>query len=292
MLNRSSSRPRSTRSTTPGLLVDLLVHEMRVAVGVVASRVGLDHRGCLVVAWRRAWTSGTRLPGPWRSRRRPGAQPGGCSGPARRRRMATNISLSPMPSSTGLPLRATTSRSGCGHRAPRGRRCRRRTSAPGAPLPPGRRTPLGRPADSRPHGPRSGGRRSRCRSREANSAPSAISLARSSSAFSMIPLCTIAIGPQTCGCALTSLGSPCVAHRVCPMPGLPLSLAGQLGGKVRRPGPWPCAPASSPPRLDDRDPGRVVTAVFQPGQPLQQDRDTVPATDIRDDSAQSACSCP
>ena len=61
---------------------------------------------------------------------------------------------------------------------------------------------------------------------DSNTAPSAISLARSSSAFSMMPLCTIAIGPQTCGCAFTSLGSPCVAHRVCPMPGLPLNRAG------------------------------------------------------------------
>ena len=61
---------------------------------------------------------------------------------------------------------------------------------------------------------------------EANTAPSTASLARSSSAFSMIPLCTIAMGPQTCGCALTSLGSPWVAQRVWPMPGLPLKRAG------------------------------------------------------------------
>src|SRR5215510_2481546 len=63
---------------------------------------------------------------------------------------------------------------------------------------------------------------------ETNSAPSAISLARNSSAFSMIPLWTTATGPTICGCALMSFGSPCVAHLVCPMPGPPLNRAGRL----------------------------------------------------------------
>jgi hypothetical protein len=36
----------------------------------------------------------------------------------------------------------------------------------------------------------------------------------------MMPLCTTATvrAASVCGCALTSLGSPCVAHRVCAMP--------------------------------------------------------------------------
>src|SRR5215468_2431464 len=63
---------------------------------------------------------------------------------------------------------------------------------------------------------------------DTNSAPSAISLARNSSAFSMIPLWTTATGPTICGCALMSFGSPCVAHLVCPMPGPPLNRAGRL----------------------------------------------------------------
>ena len=38
--------------------------------------------------------------------------------------------------------------------------------------------------------------------------------------FSMMPLCTSATRPDRprCGCALTSLGAPWVAQRVCPMP--------------------------------------------------------------------------
>ena len=63
---------------------------------------------------------------------------------------------------------------------------------------------------------------------EVNSMPSAVSLARSSSAFSMIPLCTTAMRPavSVCGCAFSTVGSPCVAQRVWPIPGEPLNRAG------------------------------------------------------------------
>ena len=39
----------------------------------------------------------------------------------------------------------------------------------------------------------------------------------------MMPLCTTAIAPvqSTCGWAFSSLGLPCVAQRVCPMPTVP-----------------------------------------------------------------------
>ena len=37
----------------------------------------------------------------------------------------------------------------------------------------------------------------------------------------MIPLCTTATPPYLCGCAFSSDGLPCVAHRVCPMPVIP-----------------------------------------------------------------------
>ena len=33
-----------------------------------------------------------------------------------------------------------------------------------------------------------------------------------------MPLCTTAILPERCGCALISDGSPCVAQRVCAIP--------------------------------------------------------------------------
>jgi hypothetical protein len=63
---------------------------------------------------------------------------------------------------------------------------------------------------------------------DVNSTPSAVSLARSSSAFSMIPLCTTAMRPavSVCGWAFSAVGSPWVAQRVCPIPGAPLNRAG------------------------------------------------------------------
>ena len=58
--------------------------------------------------------------------------------------------------------------------------------------------------------------------------PLASSSARSSSWFSMMPLCTNAMRPcasaaarapgEKCGCALATAGAPCVAQRVCAMP--------------------------------------------------------------------------
>ena len=53
-----------------------------------------------------------------------------------------------------------------------------------------------------------------------SSSESASIRARSSAKFSMIPLCTSATRrpKPRCGCALTSLGAPWVAQRVCPMP--------------------------------------------------------------------------
>ena len=44
--------------------------------------------------------------------------------------------------------------------------------------------------------------------------------------FSMMPLCTTAIRPvaSVCGWALRSLGAPWVAHRVCPIPVVPLTV--------------------------------------------------------------------
>ncbi len=58
---------------------------------------------------------------------------------------------------------------------------------------------------------------------ERNSCPSSSSRPRRTSWFSMIPLCTTATRPEqsTCGCAFSSVGGPCVAHRVWPMPNPP-----------------------------------------------------------------------
>src|SRR6476660_9173729 len=59
----------------------------------------------------------------------------------------------------------------------------------------------------------------------ANTTPSASNAARSSPWFSMMPLWTTAIRPlrSVCGWALRSLGAPWVAHRVCPIPVVPLT---------------------------------------------------------------------
>lgn len=48
--------------------------------------------------------------------------------------------------------------------------------------------------------------------------PAASSSSFSCAKFSMMPLCTRANFPHTCGCAFTSVGAPCVAHLVCPIP--------------------------------------------------------------------------
>jgi len=63
--------------------------------------------------------------------------------------------------------------------------------------------------------------------------PSASRRCRRSSAFSMMPLCTTAMrsAASRWGCALMSLGSPCVAQRVCPMPVVPLKRAGTVAAR-------------------------------------------------------------
>lgn len=55
---------------------------------------------------------------------------------------------------------------------------------------------------------------------EASSCPRSANSARSSAKFSMMPLCTTATRPalSRCGWALASVGPPCVAQRVCPIP--------------------------------------------------------------------------
>jgi hypothetical protein len=47
------------------------------------------------------------------------------------------------------------------------------------------------------------------------------------------PVVHTAIRPSVsvCGWAFASVGSPCVAQRVCPMPGAPLNRAGQAGAR-------------------------------------------------------------
>ena len=78
----------------------------------------------------------------------------------------------------------------------------------------------------------------------------------------MMPLCTTATRSVACGCALLSVGRPCVAQRVWPMPILPAS------GSLREPG---CqrlqfafgAAAAELAVIERGDAGGVVAAVFE-----------------------------
>jgi hypothetical protein len=106
---------------------------------------------------------------------------------------------------------------------------------------------------------------------EVNLTPLASRRSRREAALSMMPLWTTLIRPSSllCGWAFSSVAGPWVAHRVCPMPILPADPAENLGA----------------PRAQDRDPGRVVSPVLQPGQALDQDGRGVLVADVADDSA-------
>ena len=109
--------------------------------------------------------------------------------------------------------------------------------------------------------------------------------AGAAAALSMIPLWTTATVPaaSVCGWALTSLAGPCVAQRVWPMPTLPANRFGQGVGQVTHPaGPLGDLDAAA---AEHGDAGRVVAAVLQPGQSLEQDGRGLLAADVPDDSA-------
>ena len=64
------------------------------------------------------------------------------------------------------------------------------------------------------------------------------SSARSSTKFSTMPLWMTATGPALCGCAFSSDGRPCVAHRVWPIPIWPAAAPRRAGGAGFRVCPW------------------------------------------------------
>ena len=131
---------------------------------------------------------------------------------------ATKFSLLPRPRTTGLPLRATTMHPGCVR------------SMTAIPYVPSTTASALRTASGRSSVPAVATRWAITSESvsDANFAPCSSRRSRIDVAFSMIPLCTTAIRPEpsVCGWALTSLGSPCVAHRVWPMP-VPRSAAGR-----------------------------------------------------------------
>jgi hypothetical protein len=102
-----------------------------------------------------------------------------------------------------------------------------------------------------------------------------------------MPLCTTTTSPvmPICGWALRALGSPWVAQRVCPMPiaptrgdSAPGSQARQLAG---------VAAHFDMAVFQHRQAGRIIAAVFQPLQPVQDNRRRVCAANITNDSTHS-----
>ena len=78
----------------------------------------------------------------------------------------------------------------------------------------------------------------------------------------MMPLCTTATRSVACGCALLSLGLPCVAQRVWPMPILPAS--GSFASRLSS----ACelafgAAAAELAVIEGGDAGGVIAAVFE-----------------------------
>ena len=87
--------------------------------------------------------------------------------------------------------------------------------------------------------------------------------------FSMMPLCTTATRSFMCGWALRSVGLPCVAQRVWPMPVRPLS--GSFGEPQLQVLELALgAAALEMAVLDGGDAGRVVAAIFEPAQRVDE----------------------
>ena len=123
-----------------------------------------------------------------------------------------------------------------------------------------------------------------------NCTPDASSSARRRAKFSMIPLWIegeLGRRPPRCGCALSSVGPPWVAQRVCPMPVVDGG-SGCVGERLLEVG-RACRPACawrSRPSVDQGDAGGVVAAVLEPAQALDDHVDA-PASvaDVAHDAA-------
>ena len=92
----------------------------------------------------------------------------------------------------------------------------------------------------------------------------------------MMPLWTIAMPScEMCGCALRSLGTPCVAHRVCAMPRSPCVGSASSASCSLRTLPTVRSRLMSPVPFSTATPRGVVAAVLEPARALDQDRDDV-----------------
>ena len=131
--------------------------------------------------------------------------------------------------------------------------------------------------------------RLRCRSRWRIWRPSPSSSRRSSLKFSMMPLCTTASFSVACGCALFSVGRPCVAQRVWPMPIVPAS-----GSRARRGFEVFQLAFGAPPRehavFERGDARGIVAAIFEALERIDQLRRSRLAADDSDNAAHP-CGC-
>ena len=84
-----------------------------------------------------------------------------------------------------------------------------------------------------------------------------------------MPLCTTATRSLACGCALVSFGLPWVAQRVWPMPVVPVS--GCCSSRRSRFLSLPSARrARQVPSFQRRNAGRIIAAIFQPLERIDQ----------------------
>ena len=102
----------------------------------------------------------------------------------------------------------------------------------------------------------------------------------------MMPLwMTATRSPERCGCAFASVTPPCVAQRVCATPSRPASGCRRELGLELRDLADGAAQAELPVALHDGEAGRVVAAVLEPLQALDEDGDDVALCNGADDAA-------
>ncbi len=104
----------------------------------------------------------------------------------------------------------------------------------------------------------------------------------------MMPLWTTAISLfDTCGCAFTCDGAPCVAQRVCEMPVKParlrrVGLRGEIGDAR---GAHEALERRRAVAADDREPRRIVAAILEAADAVDQHRNHIARRDRADDTA-------
>ena len=132
---------------------------------------------------------------------------------------------------------------------------------------------------------RRGARRSRCRCRSRSATPSLSSSRRSATWFSMMPLCTTATSPGDVRVRVR-LARPAVRRPA------RVADAGRAGERrlLRAPrrGSRACRPRARSRRrvaVVDGEPGRVVAAVLELAEPLDEDGRALLGPDVADDSA-------